>query len=45
MQVGMDIALWLDVPQWLLQVALGGGCGHWELAWAWLDISLSLTCY
>jgi hypothetical protein len=45
MQLGIEIALWIDAPRWLLELALDGTCGHWELVSAWLDISFVLICY
>lgn len=41
----MDITLWFDLPQWALQFAPGAGGEHWQLALAWLDVSLTLVCY
>lgn len=45
MQVGMDIAIWLDLPAWALELVAGNSSGHWQVAWAWLDVSLTLVCY
>lgn len=47
MQVGINIALTLDLPGWALGYLPGSE--HWQLAWCWLDFSLhlglSLVCY
>jgi hypothetical protein len=44
MEVGMEMAIWLDVPDWLLQ----GSCGvssAWICLGDWLNIGLQLVWF
>ena len=44
MEVGMEMAIWLDVPDWLLH----GSCGvssQWIGLGDWLNIGLQLVWY
>ncbi|GAB3271426.1 hypothetical protein [Parahaliea aestuarii] len=43
MQVGIIIAVRVDVPMWALHYLPAHE--HWQLAWQWLDVSLRLMCY
>ncbi len=43
MQVGITMAVWVDVPGWALHYLPAQE--HWQLTWQWLELSLRLVCY
>ncbi len=44
MELGFEVALWIDLPQWLAQVPDCGYC-HWQWLFHWCSISLTLVWY
>lgn len=43
--MGVEITMWLDLPPWMLELALDECCGYWLLTSDWLDFSFHLVCY
>lgn len=45
MQVGIDITVSVDLPEWVLQWALEYSCGHWQLVCDWAHLNFTLVCF